>query len=110
MGGSRPLVEDNFYGVVKMRGLPYSTTINEIKSFFSDIPVKEDGIFLCEVRLAGEMTLKSFALLYACIHMRGRAGYSCAKSLVTVNEVRNSSQPKCSNIGIGDQLRRSVRI
>lgn len=48
-GGGRTLgSQENFFGVVKMRGLPYSATLYEIKEFFKGLEVRHDGVFLCE--------------------------------------------------------------
>ncbi len=37
-------------GVCKMRGLPYSVTYEEIRTFFKDCTIVPDGITLCQAR------------------------------------------------------------
>ena len=39
-----------FGGVCKLRGLPYTCSYDDIKRFFDGIPIKKDGITLCENR------------------------------------------------------------
>ncbi|EKX39604.1 hypothetical protein GUITHDRAFT_54250, partial [Guillardia theta CCMP2712] len=37
----------SYKGVVKLRGLPYSITADDIRSFFGHLSIKEDGIIIC---------------------------------------------------------------
>jgi hypothetical protein len=40
----------NWLGVVRMRGLPFSASADDIRAFFKDLTIKPDGIVLCEGR------------------------------------------------------------